>query len=228
MTLNGGPKTWWFMSKWYDLTKTTSAPMRYIVSISGIPGVGKSTTLEALSKLMPKVRVFPEQVKYFSQSDFDLLDKLANKEQVTSFEKQHKLQKLYLQAEYRRWNDIVSSTQTDDLVMLDRGVEETVFAMESLGRQGLLDINYFVENHYRTLLKLRSSLVILLDASVATARQRVNRRNFEEDRSDYYDLFYQDYATWYSTNVHPLSIIETNKLSAEQVIWKVQKVIQKL
>lgn len=216
------------MSKWRTLTLNASSPARKVVSIAGIPGVGKSTAIESLSNLPLKIKVFPEQVKYFDQDDFELLDKIASENKLTSFEKQHMLQKIYIQAELRRWDDICSSTGSEDLVLLDRGVEETVFAMESLGRQGLLDINYFVANYYQLLAKSHSSVVIFLNASVAVARQRVKNRNAEEDRSDYYDLFYQDYESWYTTNVNPLSIIETNDMSLEQVVWKAREILQKI
>ncbi len=163
-----------------------------------------------------------EQITWFTTEELESIGKIDKKSIYEKSSKQQQiLQTTYLDAEIRRQKQILLLSSPSDLIILDRGVEDTIFAVEHLGDLGIIDSQRFREKYYASLLETRASLVIMLDASLNTVRSRVEKRQREtgikEDRGDYYTLFYEHYVTWFRSNVTNVVVIQTDHLSPSQV-----------
>lgn len=130
--------------------------------------------------------------------------------------------KIFLEAETRRSESILCNTDNNSFIVFDRGVEDTLYVTE-LASLRSKDLYEAMKNlYYREILKVRSGLVILLNASLPVLRSRIASRASKDpsrgsDREDYFTLFYSRYVDWYRLNVSSCMIIDVESLTPKQV-----------
>jgi len=177
--------------------------MPKVVTVCGLPGVGKSSALAYAKALAPNVRLASEH----SGLIHDVLAAAPGSQLAGAL--------AYILAEYR----LALECPDDCTVLRDRGLEDTQYVMTRLINQGELP-KRFLDDLSRPGL-LRADHIVLLTADEQTRRRRLRDRRTckEHDRASAHweQKHASTYEAWLRGLGLPFTEVATDSLSAPAV-----------
>lgn len=193
-----------------------------IISIVGLPGVGKTTSLSIIRENNPDWLIIDEMF-------INMINKIRYLHRQAEYENKYKdIQKLYLDTAIKKINSIVCKNK--NLLIFDRGIVDTWLMTEFYGEKGLLDINYFNAEYYYKIINFFPKLTIFLDADTKTIIQRKiirdsdNGKNKRPRDDKFNEQVTEYYKKWYlETNC---KFIKTDDLSPKNVAYHIKYIIE--
>lgn len=207
-------------------------PSRRIVSVVGLPAVGKSTCLNCLRKEAIPACILDEQ-DFLNEDDLSRAVEADKKLAFTPGNAGIAEQvDIYVGAEMRRSVQILNLTSPTHWFVVCGGVETTVLTLELLASRGLVNPQPFRDKSYALFAGSRSSVTIALVANSETLAKRLQTRiratGKDEDRSNFIRLVDEHYLTWLHHVVPEVITIDTNESSPPVVCESVKSILLRL
>lgn len=219
-------------SAWEQRIARAGPPKRQVISLAGLPAVGKSTCLHSLRSRKVGALVIDER-EFLTKED---LQRAAEADErlslVPANEGLVEQKNIYVAAEKRRCELVLRQIGSPKWGMLCGGVESTVMVLEMLAHRGLIDITWERAMEYGAFADVRSSAAILLVASPKVLKDRLRTRmsiaGRGEDRSAFVELVSEVYLPWYERVVPRVVPLDTTDLSPEDVAQQVHALVAAL
>jgi thymidylate kinase len=198
-----------------------------IVSIVGIPAVGKTTTIDLLVKNTRNFGVLKED---YPNSITDILQQTYR---AKTKHMRHDVQTIFFEHDIRKTYKIKDLQRCHSLVVLDRGLEDTWLVTDFYADQGLIDKKFFQDRYYERIAPFFSDVIIYLCADMEMVAKRSKRRDSlnkgtKRSKNDTFvsDIFVKNnyYYVWHHNNSDCIDIDTTN-LPPETVANEVNKTI---
>lgn len=212
------------MDTW-DQFRQTSPRRPRIVSLIGMPGVGKTSVLSQLaarSHSTPPVFVGRPLFNASADKAMSALDAARLKDEPSTWNF-GAYQHLFLHGTVARIHLVLSQVGNADIVLLDRAFEDVVFVTETLRDLGLLSPPVRTEYFYPLIARACSSACLMLRASTETLRRRLKMRGDAPTSKDlYFRLFAEHYEPWFRRHATRFVAIDTDDRDVDDVTEQVQ------
>ena len=193
---------------------------RKIISLVGLPAVGKTTTINLLKIKKPEWEFSSTEL---TDEKKRLIQKLYRKNQVNLEE----IQNVYFENLKHHVKIIDTNRKDSKLLFLDRGFEDCLSVTNYYSDKGLFDnFKEFKQKYISSFTSYFSDNVIFLTADMNTIIQRTSTRNkkLNKKKRPDDDVFIKEiseyYCSWYKCNTN-CQFIDTTDLIPEQVAMKI-------
>ncbi len=198
-----------------------------IISIVGIPAVGKTTTVDLLPNSANNYVVIKEK---YPNSITDILHKTL-KAKTNSI--RHNIQTIFFEHDIKKITKIKKLQENHNLVVIDRGLEDTWLVTDFYAEQGLVNKTFFHDRYYDRISPFFSDIIVYLSADMEVVAKRSQYRDSlnkgpkrSKNNTFVSDLFVKSnyYSNWHHKNSNCIDIDNTY-LPPEIVASKVHKII---
>jgi thymidylate kinase len=195
---------------------------RYIVTMCGLPGTGKSTALRELGSLM-NVRQLSEHTRStaIDAIHWSLDEQLPEQAEraFTTIAFVLEEYRIALEAAVRGWRGII---------VRDRGLEDTRYVADTLGERHLLPLSVSAELANPALLHADLSILLVCDETVRRDRIAARHRDRVAQQASrrWEDEFGAGYVGWVLENARLVHTVDTTQVSAAKVARDIRLIIE--
>ena len=198
-----------------------------IISVVGLPGVGKTTTLSILKEIKPEWAFYSTELSGICKQEIQSLHR------STKIDYDY-IQGMYLQSLIKHSYEVESlSNNFKDILVLDRGFEDTLVVSNYFSSKGyLFSFGDYTIKYKSALQEYFSDLTIFLFAEYDVIELRQSNRdlNLSKPKRPNDDIFVTEiskfYLKWYKENTNCF-IIDTSKLKPIEVALEIISIIEK-